>query len=479
MDGMCARTLLGKRAAFACGFASLWVFTQAYVYNVYTDLLIASNHPSLALTFGSSVPLFMALSLLARGSGRFGSQALRARGTICAWGAAAASFVLAYVLPTSGTDSGSVIAAGVFCAALLGLFVVEHLSLWFGTLLTFPWRDQFGLLLVSWGLYELLISANVLGFFAAPVTWALFPLVSWACMRFLRQAEVPTDRCEESGPDSSLVGDSEPFPRLVLWACALLGLLSELMNKAIVAFGDYGSPLLRVVTSAVIVAALAASFAIAKHQRPQGRSFTRLLIYLLILYLTVLAVIAVGGLRWPVVRRIWSAFGLLLKLLAFAALEHHCQSNPSDCVKAVAAYVVLFLALPLTIANNALFEAGSFKAVVGNIDIGHLSFIVLLAITIAVLIMALRYEQRLQRAPVQSIRSQEKALIDRALGNLGLSERELQVALLVYQGRSAKRVGEALGVSEHTVNTHLSHIYRKLGIHSRGQLMEFVDSHGS
>ncbi|GMR02193.1 MAG: response regulator transcription factor [Acidimicrobiia bacterium] len=48
-----------------------------------------------------------------------------------------------------------------------------------------------------------------------------------------------------------------------------------------------------------------------------------------------------------------------------------------------------------------------------------------------------------------------------------LTDRELQVLRLVAKGLSNREVSELLGVSARTVETHLSHVYRKLGASSR------------
>jgi len=48
-----------------------------------------------------------------------------------------------------------------------------------------------------------------------------------------------------------------------------------------------------------------------------------------------------------------------------------------------------------------------------------------------------------------------------------LTDRELQVLRLVAKGLSNREVSEQLGVSARTVETHLSHVYRKLGASSR------------
>jgi DNA-binding NarL/FixJ family response regulator len=51
-----------------------------------------------------------------------------------------------------------------------------------------------------------------------------------------------------------------------------------------------------------------------------------------------------------------------------------------------------------------------------------------------------------------------------------LTPQELQIALLVADGKSNRDVAGAMFVSRKTVEYHLSHIYRKLDIHSRAEL---------
>jgi DNA-binding NarL/FixJ family response regulator len=50
-----------------------------------------------------------------------------------------------------------------------------------------------------------------------------------------------------------------------------------------------------------------------------------------------------------------------------------------------------------------------------------------------------------------------------------LSERETEILRLVAKGFSFEAVGEVLGISPHTVVTHVKKIYRKLAVHSRGE----------
>jgi DNA-binding CsgD family transcriptional regulator len=52
----------------------------------------------------------------------------------------------------------------------------------------------------------------------------------------------------------------------------------------------------------------------------------------------------------------------------------------------------------------------------------------------------------------------------------GLTPAEQRVAALVVQGRTNREVAAALFLGERTVETHLSHIYAKLGVRSRTEL---------
>lgn len=58
----------------------------------------------------------------------------------------------------------------------------------------------------------------------------------------------------------------------------------------------------------------------------------------------------------------------------------------------------------------------------------------------------------------------------------GLSAREAEVAELIARGYTVAHIAEQLFVSENTVRTHSKHIYTKLGIHKRQELIALVES---
>ena len=61
-------------------------------------------------------------------------------------------------------------------------------------------------------------------------------------------------------------------------------------------------------------------------------------------------------------------------------------------------------------------------------------------------------------------------------GMAGLTGRELEVARLVARRMSNKAIGKQLGMAARTASTHLSNIYQKLGIASRGELADVIRS---
>ena len=57
----------------------------------------------------------------------------------------------------------------------------------------------------------------------------------------------------------------------------------------------------------------------------------------------------------------------------------------------------------------------------------------------------------------------------------GLTPKETEVMMLVAKGRSSQRIQEALGVTASTVNTHINHIYRKMDVHGRQDMLDIIE----
>src|SRR6266508_3282170 len=80
------------------------------------------------------------------------------------------------------------------------------------------------------------------------------------------------------------------------------------------------------------------------------------------------------------------------------------------------------------------------------------------------------FEELEARLWVEQARSELKRISGRPAGSEQLTETEQRVASLAGQGLSNKEIGAALFMSVHTVEAHLTRVYRKLGVKSRAAL---------
>ena len=73
----------------------------------------------------------------------------------------------------------------------------------------------------------------------------------------------------------------------------------------------------------------------------------------------------------------------------------------------------------------------------------------------------------------------QAGLIDEAVDSVAVdalfTAREAEVFALLVQGKTKRSISRELVLSENTVKTHIGKIYRKLGIHSQQELIDFVE----
>ena len=72
---------------------------------------------------------------------------------------------------------------------------------------------------------------------------------------------------------------------------------------------------------------------------------------------------------------------------------------------------------------------------------------------------------------------QRKTLWQRAIAceRYGLSPREREILQILLKGRDAKYITDTFYISQSTAKTHIYNIYRKFGIHSRQELLDFIE----
>ncbi|HEY3547540.1 MAG TPA: LuxR C-terminal-related transcriptional regulator [Propionicimonas sp.] len=107
------------------------------------------------------------------------------------------------------------------------------------------------------------------------------------------------------------------------------------------------------------------------------------------------------------------------------------------------------------------------------------TFVLLVVLMAFLLITMVRQEYKIEeltRSP--QAESELVAIINAVAEEYRLSEREREIMGLIGQGYSASAVAEKLFISPYTVNTHVQHIYGKLSIHKRSELITYLRRDG-
>ena len=113
-----------------------------------------------------------------------------------------------------------------------------------------------------------------------------------------------------------------------------------------------------------------------------------------------------------------------------------------------------------------------------NLPLEQIQPIVMVISCESILVLALYFAVRKSQL---GARIESRTEIEDACSQLshqyGLSPREGEVFLLLARGRSQERIQEELHIARSTATTHIHHIYQKLNVHSKQELIDLVESH--
>lgn len=120
----------------------------------------------------------------------------------------------------------------------------------------------------------------------------------------------------------------------------------------------------------------------------------------------------------------------------------------------------------------ALNAVGDYPEVIGGLSIAAsvVTFVVPLYSVTHCYSEKVTFGEQTAGDPLRSI--EEKCLV--VAEAYGLTNREKEVVILLAAGYNRKYICEKLVISEGTARTHIKHIYRKLDIHSKEELLELI-----
>lgn len=102
-----------------------------------------------------------------------------------------------------------------------------------------------------------------------------------------------------------------------------------------------------------------------------------------------------------------------------------------------------------------------------------LAFMCLLAIVLVPLVRMEFSIVALTAAP--PTRNEIEEICTEAATEFGLSARESEILLLIARGHTTNSMADKLVISPYTVNTHIRHIYDKMQIHKRSELLNYLN----
>ena len=138
---------------------------------------------------------------------------------------------------------------------------------------------------------------------------------------------------------------------------------------------------------------------------------------------------------------------------------------------------IFVCALPQFVAFDLMLRSGILDALSRLSLVTPAAAIGAFLVAAAIILLLVWFSSRTAATARVEDESRQESVFRQAVDGCGLTDREFDVAFYTYRGYSAKKTAEALFVSESTVKSHLSHVYRKLGIHSKQELIAFVDEH--
>lgn len=170
----------------------------------------------------------------------------------------------------------------------------------------------------------------------------------------------------------------------------------------------------------------------------------------------------------------FGAFFLNLMILLLAYNFHHRHRVSSVLVFALVR-AVFCLDLLLGYLFYQIFS--SWEAVIPDL-LGITSVVLGLMVIVIYLFVFTEKDNipiygKSDAAPSRNASADEACLYLSQLGKL--SKREAEVFGLIAKGRSTPRIQKELQLSMNTVNTHTRHIFQKLDVHSRQELLDLID----
>lgn len=364
---------------------------------------------------------------------------------------------------------------------LVAAYVATFFSLWLSLLGRLQARDGVLLLSASFvgfsALWALLIC---LGRDAAALVSAFCPAVSLLCLLRCSADEV-LDRTDEG--DETLL---KPLPWGVVVLCGAFIYFGVLAVRVFTTMGfgmgtvglpGFAASLITALSGLAIVGFLGALFYRRGLTLSNVVSAVALLALVYMASLLVITLADPSGLPVLVAKRVLVAGEHSAEVLLLMALVGEVSRRRSTGLFVFGLYGALVCALPQLLSQDVLLATGLLGVVSESPYVSPVAAVGAFCIAAAAIVMLVAYSRGTAAEATVSGDRWQQELCRRATASYDITPRELDVVVYTYRGYSAKKIAETLLVSESTVKAHLAHSYRKLGVHTKQELISLVDGY--
>lgn len=307
------------------------------------------------------------------------------------------------------------------------------------------------------------------------------PLLSGLCLQAAARQSTP----QSSSP-------SQPITPTLLWPCVaivyaavlLVRVLTTMQAGLSVGSLNANQQIVSAAVQAIVAVLFAGSFGVLRAQSPSRRALVTFGVLVVVFLGALLQVVLTGNVQSSsfLGRRTLVGLEHCFELMAFIILVYNGAASSTRLARNLAAFAVGVLAIPQFVSLDLFYHVGVMDLLV-DLDL-VVPIAAIASFFVAVLLVGLLTTGSAsptpapEQSPAQTAdpSAWQEELCHQVVDHLDVSTREFEVMLLAYRGYSSPNIARQLAVSESTIKTHLTHLYRKLGIHSRQELIALIDS---
>lgn len=299
---------------------------------------------------------------------------------------------------------------------------------------------------------------------------ALLPLASGALLAFARKDEkrafpVLLPRSATSSGFKNMLG----VGFVTLLACAACYFLSCIIPWEVLPTGE-DSFTFGILGGALFILVIAGIYTLSRNRLNIFKIYPALLIAIMVGFSLFLSSTFAYFPAFIVGIGVQSLFEVLL-IMYFGILTTKGYATPALTFAMAGGFVRLGLA-----AGNSLalwYESMAVPVTQALTPPTCLAFMCLLAVVLVPLVRMEFSIVALTAAP--PTRNEVEEICAEAAAEFGLSARKAEILLLIARGHTTNSMAEKLVISPYTVNTHIRHIYDKMQIHKRSELLNYLN----